>query len=429
LNKGRHAFVLGSGIAGLATAEILSRNGYRITLLESARTLGGDASRSTQNWFHTGWLYAALPSRAAMLGCHRALVRFRPLYDPVLPPEIVNLEIGPQSVSYPESEQGWFSPERVLYLYALATAELSPVDRFAWPRLLQSLAWPRLRDLGYDTAPATTLSPRLVELLDRWEDAPGGHARYSVIRSTDAQINTRRVLDTLLSLLGEEAEVVRGADYSLRQVNARSVLKVNGDSCTPDVVVVATGKNVPVQLEALGLGPLARKFRSIVSPIVVLNRALELPNFIRFTPRLPHTLNHIKYDLRGAGVRSTIGSYDYYPAHEVPDISPFANRVCKRLGVSTSDVASVYYGTKTEFTGAADRRYNHAVARVNENTYFAIAGKFSQFPLLVHEIASLLGLRTDIANPERGTLRLEVDATLPELTLPELAGKSRLGTA
>jgi phytoene dehydrogenase-like protein len=78
---GRHAFVLGSGIAGLSIAELLSRNGWKITLLEAAKELGGDASRSTQNWLHTGWLYAALPSSAAMLGCSRALRLVHEVYD------------------------------------------------------------------------------------------------------------------------------------------------------------------------------------------------------------------------------------------------------------------------------------------------------------------------------------------------------------
>ena len=361
----RRAFVLGSGIAGLSLGEILSRNGYRITLVDSATTRGGDASRCTQNWLHTGWLYSVLPNGAAMLDCHRALRSFRALYERVVPAEVLNLDVAAGNIGYPESTSGWFAPERVLYLYALATAELSHAERVAWQKRLNTLAFPRLEALGYDTTPLGVLPPALRELLDRWEGDARGHARYAVVRSTDAQINTRRVLDTLLSLLGADTEVVRGADCSLEARGGRSVVRVNGERYAPDLVVIATGKNTPVQLGELGFDALARRFKSISSPIVVLNRALELPNFIRFTPRLPRTVNHIKYEVRGVGPRSTLGSYDYYPSHEVPDISPFANRVCKRLGVSSAEVASVYYGTKTELTGDAERRYNHALKRVN----------------------------------------------------------------
>src|ERR1700690_2180703 len=98
-----HAFVLGSGIAGLSVAEILSRNGWRITLLESSPELGGDASRATQNWLHTGGLYAAVSCDAAMRGCHPALGLFHAIYDSVLGPETMNLEFDARSVAFPQS--------------------------------------------------------------------------------------------------------------------------------------------------------------------------------------------------------------------------------------------------------------------------------------------------------------------------------------
>ncbi len=427
--KRSHAFVLGSGVAGLAIAEILSRNGWSITLLESAAELGGQASRATQNWLHTGWLYAALPNKAAMLGCNEALRLFRSIYGSVLPDTVLNVDVDPHSVSYPASDTGWFSSERIHYVYATAAAELSWLQGVAWRRHLRSVVFPRLRALGYKTAPTQALSPDLSALLDQWEGDENGHSKYSVVRSTDAQINTRRVLDTLLQLLGNGAEVVCGADYSVSQGAGRTTLSINGELHTPDLVILASGAGIPEQLTGLGCADLARKFKSVSSPIVVLNRALELPNFIRFTPKLTHTINHVKYEVKGVGLRSTIGSYDYYPAGETPDISPFANRVCRRLGVSTNDVAGVYYGTKTEFTGSLARRYNHAVEQVNQNTYFAIPGKFSQFPLMVKEVAARLGLRTEIANRHRGRLGLAVAPTVPEQSFAACTEAAQLGSA
>jgi glycine/D-amino acid oxidase-like deaminating enzyme len=427
--KSGHAFVLGSGIAGLSLAEILSRNGWRITLLDTAQELGGDASRCTQNWFHTGWLYAALPSKAAMLGCNRALRCFHGMYGSVVDAEVLNLECGEQPVGYPASDRGWFSAEWVHYAYATATADLSPMQRLFWKTHLHAVAFRRLRALGYDASVTSSLEPGLMALLNYWENSEAGHRNYHVVRSTDAQINTRRVLNTLLSLLGDRAQVIPGAQYSLTTAGGRSAVCLEGETHIPDLVVMATGKSLAPQLLELGHGKLASRFKSVCSPIVVLNRALDLPNFIRFTPNLPTTVNHIKYEIDGVGQRSTLGSYDYFPAGQAPDISPFANRMCKRLNISTSDVASVYYGTKTEFVGSMKRRYNHAIERVNENTYFAIPGKFSQFPLLAREFAEQLGLRMSIANATRGTLRTEVAPTAPELSVskPPPFARTRAG--
>jgi glycine/D-amino acid oxidase-like deaminating enzyme len=410
----RHAFVLGSGIAGLSVAEILSRNGWRITLLDSAAELGGCASRATQNWLHTGWLYAALPCDAAMRGCHRALGLFHATYDSVLGPEVLNLEIDARGVSYPDSSTGWFAPERVHYLFAQTTSELSFFQRLTWRNYLESVPLRRLRALGYRTAPLREISPNLRRLMDYWEGGEGGHRKYAVIPSTDAQIHTRRVMNSLLGMLGVRTDVVRNADYELVRHGNRSAIRIDGKTQVPDLVVIASGKSIPEQLRRLGKTEMADQFKSIRSPIVVLNRQLELPSFIRFTPRLPATVNHIKYKMDGNGTLSTLGSYEYYPAGEEPDISPFADRMCERLHIATRDVLDQYYGTKTEFTGSTKRRYNHAVECVNDNTYFVIPGKFSQFPLLVHDFAERLRLRIDIANDERGILPLCVSPTTPE---------------
>jgi glycine/D-amino acid oxidase-like deaminating enzyme len=429
--KPGHAFVLGSGIAGLTSAELLSRNGWVVTILETSPEVGGEASRCTQNWLHTGWLYAALPGRSAMLACQRSLQLFRPIYGHLLSPEILNLVHESSDVSYPASARGWFASDHVHYVYELEPSELSAQENRAWQWRLDRVAFQRLRSVGYDTAPVASLSPNLSELLNRWERNADGHARYRVVRSTDAQLNTRRVLDTLLELLGQQTRVVRSARYELSAHNGRSVLLLDGKTHRPDLVLLATGQALPSQLVRIGEAATARKFRSMHCPVVVLKRALDLPNLIRFTPHLPGTVNHIKYDVRGIGMRSTLGSYDYYPSEQRPDISPFLNRIYKRFAIDATDVAAVYYGTKTEFAGPAERRYNHAIQRVNSNTYWAIPGKFSLFPLLAHTLARKLGLRVDIEPASRGALSLSAAATVPEQAFARQAQPMQpwLGTA
>jgi hypothetical protein len=410
---GKHAVVLGSGIAGLALAEILSRNGWRITLLESSPDLGGDASRRTQNWLHTGWLYAGLPNPSAMQGCALALRLFRRTYARVLPGEVVNVEADAHGVAYPASPSGWFSAEPMHYAFALSSYDLSTLQRATWPFYLDGFLLRRLRGLGYPTTALADVPPRMIDLMQYWEGTQYGHAKYRVVPSTDARINTKCVLATLLGLLGEETEVVTNASYDLFTKDDRAALQINGELHVPDLCVIATGKSVPSQLRALGAHALANRFKSFSSPIMVLKRALALPNFIRFTPNLPETLNHVKYSVDGEDV-STVGSYDFYPTDSPPDIHPFEEKMCRRLNLSLADVIGCYYGTKTELTGIETRRYNHAVDKVNANTVFAIAGKFSQFPLLVNEFATANGLSVDIDNPLRGKLALSVAATAPE---------------
>jgi hypothetical protein len=412
-NTPKNAFVFGTGIAGLSLAEILSRNGWRITIIDSAPEVGGDASRSTQNWLHTGWLYAGLPYASAMEGCATSLRLFRRTYGAVLPSEVVNVEADDRGVTYPPSSCGWFSPERVHYAFAVSSYDLSALQKATWKSYLDHVVLRRLRRLGYPTEPLSELPQGFVDLMAHWEGDPSGHTKYRVIPSTDARIDTKRVLGTLLKLLGEKTTVITSASYELLLQGDRTAVRIDGELHTPDVCVLAAGSSIPQLLTALGAESVAKDFKSVCSPIVVLRRALDLPNFIRYTPNLPETINHIKYDVAGQEV-STIGSYDFHPVDRRPDISPFVEKVCGRLAVSPADVVGSYYGTKTELTGKLARRYNHAVGVLNANTFFAIAGKFSQFPLLVNEFADKLGLRVDIGNADRGELAMEVAETAPE---------------
>ena len=106
MNKVKKAYVLGTGIAGVSLAEILSRNGYSVTLLESSSKIGGEASLATQKWFHTGWLYAALPDQSATLGCYNALRLFKTVYQNIFGDDIVNVDFNVSGVNYRNKEFG-----------------------------------------------------------------------------------------------------------------------------------------------------------------------------------------------------------------------------------------------------------------------------------------------------------------------------------
>ena len=55
---GRRVAVIGGGIAGLATAALLAREGYAVTLLEQRTSLGGRAG----SWEHDGFRFDTGPS-------------------------------------------------------------------------------------------------------------------------------------------------------------------------------------------------------------------------------------------------------------------------------------------------------------------------------------------------------------------------------
>ena len=49
--------IVGAGIAGITAAEILTRNGHQVLLLEKEEELASDTSALFHEWMHFGSLY------------------------------------------------------------------------------------------------------------------------------------------------------------------------------------------------------------------------------------------------------------------------------------------------------------------------------------------------------------------------------------
>ena len=50
--------IIGGGIAGLTTAEIFSRSGYKVILIEKNSKICSESSGLHHEWFHFGSLYS-----------------------------------------------------------------------------------------------------------------------------------------------------------------------------------------------------------------------------------------------------------------------------------------------------------------------------------------------------------------------------------
>ena len=112
------AVVIGSGIAGISTTEILSRNGWDVILLEQSDKLGGEASLATQKWFHTGWLYSSMPNKSALIGCYKAMQLYRLIYNI----NVTEMNLLPPTMSTNSgamnSIHGWFDDDHIYYLFS-----------------------------------------------------------------------------------------------------------------------------------------------------------------------------------------------------------------------------------------------------------------------------------------------------------------------
>jgi glycine/D-amino acid oxidase-like deaminating enzyme len=422
--KKKVAFVIGSGIAGVSIAEILSRNHYKVILLESKDKIGGEASLATQKWFHTGWLYAGLVDQAATMGCYKALHLYNKVYRETYGAERVNVNVSSEGVDYRNNQDGWFKDERIHYVIAMKSYEMNILSKLYWPIYFNAMYLRRMKRLKYRYR-IVEPTDSMREVFNRWEGSSSGFKKYRIIRSTDAKIETEQVIKDLIGGLDDQAEIITEARFQLISDNNHTKLKIGNIVHTPDLIVIASGRSVPSHLMEIGAENYASQIKSVKSPILVVNEIPELPDFIRYTPIVPHTINHVKFNANGTRV-STVGSYYSFPVEKNVEIERYEEIMLNRLGLHEDTILGSYYGIKTEYTGNKERRYNHAIMRVNGNTFFALAGKFSQFPLLVHDFANQMGLTL---SKQMDHDKISLDSDIFAVSLPRAIVNQQIETA
>ena len=99
--------VVGSGIAGVITSEILTREGHSVILIEKNDKLASETTRDFHEWMHLGSLFTLIPdnlrSLKFMLGAVDDLFDFYSSY------KRMNLIPTQNGVDINASEKGWFN--------------------------------------------------------------------------------------------------------------------------------------------------------------------------------------------------------------------------------------------------------------------------------------------------------------------------------
>ena len=118
--------VIGSGIAGISIAEILTRQGHSVVLVEKNDTLASETTRDFHEWLHTGSLYTLVPDRLItlrfILGAIGDLIEFYSSYNRMnLIPTESGLNINKES-------PGWFDDNYIHFKYRVKGRKIT----FPW---------------------------------------------------------------------------------------------------------------------------------------------------------------------------------------------------------------------------------------------------------------------------------------------------------
>jgi len=368
--------VVGGGIAGLAIAEMLQRSGASVVLLEKNATLCSEASAEQQGWFHTGALYTALPNN---FFCRTMVGNLDDLVDYYGGFPHMNLRVD-KHISTTNAE-GWFANRTNFYIYT-GTEGVSWGWKLPWAvalrRAKRRMSWFETLDasrslshqLGFGSKPLKYVMHHSALGLNL------DHVAFA-LKSRDRAMHTRLIAtDLLRSFLESGGEVKTQARVQSLDKGAVTA-KLDGSEQPTRIAarhtILATGKDTTA-FEA--------DTKVFISPLLVVYPALTDINFVRMSPHMDQTINHICHRIDGLEY-SLIGNAAYHDARhtsrEVQDkvrtnMLAMANKVFGEFDAKSTDL---FFGYKTEVSSSSFIR-NYLYHIIDRGHYtLALPGKFS----------------------------------------------------
>jgi glycine/D-amino acid oxidase-like deaminating enzyme len=394
--------VVGGGVAGLAIAEQFARSGRSVVLIERNPKLCLEASASQHGWFHFGSLYSIFPQnqflRTLVGGVEDLLAYYADFPG-------MNIRITDSaSLTFPQSDEAWFRDEPIEYI---VSARNDPDFDMSAFEDIRSYAQKTFFLLTWELAIKQFISRHQRFFRHRWGGpisaaewiAKAGFRDYS--RDVISKPNHPGVnldVDTHFRILGYDrpmratsiitqlAQGFLGAGGTLmmerdvERIDANSTVKhihtSGGETIEADKVIVAAGRWLSQFLKH------ENDLKVVGSPLLVAYPAVSDHNFVRMTPFVEKSVNHIHHEVDGKSYSLIGGGYFADPNSPAAiDLAKarllaMASRVFPQL--DGARMCESYLGFKTEIvTGSGERNYQYIVREVEDGLFAAVPGKFS----------------------------------------------------
>jgi hypothetical protein len=410
--------VVGAGIAGLASAELLARSGRKVLLLERNRYLCAESSGSHHEWFHFGSLYAIFPQnhfmRTLVGGIDDLMAYWKGFPG-------MNLKAGDLGrLEVTDAPRGWLRPEAIEYIvtarndpdFSLTTFEglWNYVQKVAflisWEALIKQFIsrHERFRKFDWRTGQASETVPRRGwldysrKVIFRVEDLDAAldpHTHFRVVGVDRPMRSDVIVSDLLASFLNNGGELRTEANVTSvisKGFATAEVTTEEGEVITCRQAVLASGRTMDEFTKASDV-----KVKKVLSPLLVVYPAVSRQNFVRLTPFGQKTVNHLchhadgeAYSLIGGGYSAEIGDQAGIERARA-ELMAMAERVFPQ--VKDAKLKTIYESYKVEAVGKGEaRNYQYHVAPLASNILAAVPGKFSLgFSLALNVYRRLIG--------------------------------------
>jgi hypothetical protein len=191
--------VVGGGISGISIAEILTRQGHTVALIEKNKKLASVATKEFHEWVHTGSLYTLLKDQMRtlkyILGSLDDLLEFYSSFE--------NMNVSPteNGLEINKKDNGWFNKNYINFKYRLKSRRFLLNWIFSVARSVSLIEGIRKHDWLRRRAGIveSVKSEYYIPIIKNFFKIIFTNKKFYTIKSTDFTTNSRLLLKDLLS--------------------------------------------------------------------------------------------------------------------------------------------------------------------------------------------------------------------------------------
>jgi len=377
--------IIGGGVSGISIAEILSREGKSVLIIEKNDQLASLTSKVFHEWFHTGALYSLVPDKLFtlryLLGATDDLLKYYSKY------ENMNIQTSSSGLNFTKN-QGWFNDEQIEYRYKVRKLNLiwmSMVSRSIHiSNDIKSHDWLRKRAGSLYGGSKVELKHSFSHIKKQFLH----NKEFFSTKSPDFTMNSRILLtDLLTKSLSNGLDIVTSESViKIDKNSSGSIVKTDGGKYNSENVVICS----PEVVSKLYKIPVKSSF----APIAVVEGVPDYErSFVELDYYPKHCINLLKKE-------NGIGQAGGISVNNEDQIRPYLEYLINQHKKRNPSIKVIddYVGIKKELILKNEsRNYLYHINQHDTKVWSVVLGKFT----LAFSMATEFYRRIYNANPTK----------------------------
>ena len=359
--------IIGSGIAGVVSAEILTREGHRAILVEKNEKLASETTRDFHEWLHTGSLYTLVPDNLMtlkfILGAIDDLLEF---YSPFENMNIIPTENG---LIVDKLQNGWFNKNFIHFKFRIKNRKWALPWLLGVARSIYLIA--RIKEHDWLRRRAGETDPfklKFSELIGIIKKLINYKEKFYDCKTPDFTLNSRKILADLLSIsISNGLRISKSNEFiNFEKIKGKIIVHCTKESFEVDKLLLCNSANITKNVES--------SVKISYAPMAVINDVL--PNTHSFVELDYYPKNCINIITKGNSI-GLIGGISFSDKNKC---EPYINEVIRKHKEYNPElkVLHKYNGIKSEITVKNQpRNYLYHILNIEKDVWGIIPGKFT----------------------------------------------------